>query len=230
MELAIPSSTLSKTACPAVPRRAPNSDRNDWIEGAIDILANWSHVYASKSWPKPRGVTSGKFPLAFRDRKDCSDAVLERWREGRIKDIEKPLGAPAAKRTSRTHRNSWRQPQPQGHVDRAMAWDWPATTAKQRRWSRPKGPYRLRYAQVFGSPAACRKPRQRAAACCSTPAFSACLMHYGCSDENPPDLKQRISERIVSPKTRSLAAISAQPLSFAGASHLPCQAASSSTN
>ena len=65
-------------------------DRNDWIEAAIDVLAD--HGVAGlrvEVLAKNFGVTKGSFYWHFKDRQDLLDAVVQVWREGRLRDIEK---------------------------------------------------------------------------------------------------------------------------------------------
>ncbi|MDX9706010.1 MAG: TetR/AcrR family transcriptional regulator [Azospira sp.] len=65
-------------------------DRNDWIEGAIDILAEQGIAgLRVEVLAKNFGVTKGSFYWHFKDRQDLLDAVLEVWKEGRLRDIEK---------------------------------------------------------------------------------------------------------------------------------------------
>ncbi|MCF8199158.1 MAG: TetR/AcrR family transcriptional regulator [Sulfuritalea sp.] len=65
-------------------------DRDAWIKGAIAILAEHGaerlrvEVLATRL-----GVTKGSFYWHFKDRRDLQDAVLEFWKEGRIRDIRK---------------------------------------------------------------------------------------------------------------------------------------------
>lgn len=65
-------------------------DRNDWVELAIDTLAKEGiGGLRIELLAKRCGVTKGSFYWHFRDRRDLLLAVLEHWKEGRIRDIEK---------------------------------------------------------------------------------------------------------------------------------------------
>jgi AcrR family transcriptional regulator len=69
-------------------------DRDAWIKGAIAILAEHGaerlrvEVLATRL-----GVTKGSFYWHFKDRRDLQDAVLEFWKDGRIRDIRKQTQA-----------------------------------------------------------------------------------------------------------------------------------------
>lgn len=69
-------------------------DRDAWIKGAIAILAEYGaerlrvEVLATRL-----GVTKGSFYWHFKDRRDLQDAVLDFWKDGRIRDIRKQTQA-----------------------------------------------------------------------------------------------------------------------------------------
>ncbi len=69
-------------------------DREAWIKGAIAILAEHGverlrvEVLATRL-----GVTKGSFYWHFKDRRDLQDAVLDLWKDGRIRDIRKQTQA-----------------------------------------------------------------------------------------------------------------------------------------
>jgi AcrR family transcriptional regulator len=69
-------------------------DRDAWIKGAVAILAEHGaerlrvEVLATRL-----GVTKGSFYWHFKDRRDLLDAVLEFWKDGRIRDIRKQTQA-----------------------------------------------------------------------------------------------------------------------------------------
>jgi AcrR family transcriptional regulator len=65
-------------------------DRDAWIKGAIAILAeHGADGLRVEVLAKRLGVTKGSFYWHFKDRRDLLDAVLEFWKEGRIRDIRK---------------------------------------------------------------------------------------------------------------------------------------------
>ena len=69
-------------------------DRDAWIKGAIAILADHgAERLRVEVLAKRLGVTKGSFYWHFKDRRDLQDAVLEFWKEGRIRDIRKQTGA-----------------------------------------------------------------------------------------------------------------------------------------
>jgi AcrR family transcriptional regulator len=70
-------------------RRTP-LDRHEWIEAAIDILAEQGvQGMRVEVLAKNFGVTKGSFYWHFKDRQDLFSAVLQTWRDGRIRDINK---------------------------------------------------------------------------------------------------------------------------------------------
>lgn len=78
------------TVKPASGRQRAALDRNDWIQAAIEILAeNGVQGVRVEVLAKDFGVTKGSFYWHFKDRQDLFDAVLETWRDGRIRDIDK---------------------------------------------------------------------------------------------------------------------------------------------
>jgi AcrR family transcriptional regulator len=65
-------------------------DRNGWVEAAIDMLAEQGvQGMRVEVLAKNFGVTKGSFYWHFKDRQDLFTAVLETWRDGRIRDIHK---------------------------------------------------------------------------------------------------------------------------------------------
>jgi AcrR family transcriptional regulator len=74
--------------------RAPVLDRDAWIKGAIAILAEHGpERLRVEVLAKRLGVTKGSFYWHFKDRRDLQDAVLEFWKDGRIRDIRKQTQA-----------------------------------------------------------------------------------------------------------------------------------------
>lgn len=69
-------------------------DRHEWIEAAIDVLAEQGvQGMRIEVLAKSFGVTKGSFYWHFKDRQDLIDGVLETWRDGRIRDIDKQTAA-----------------------------------------------------------------------------------------------------------------------------------------
>ena len=77
---------------PAKPRA--QLDRSGWIDGAIEALADEGlSGMRVEALAKRFGVTKGSFYWHFRDRRALQRALLEHWREGRIRDIHKQTRA-----------------------------------------------------------------------------------------------------------------------------------------
>lgn len=74
------------------PTKTPRTalDRDAWIKGAIAILAeHGAERLRVEVLAKRLGVTKGSFYWHFKDRRDLQDAVLDLWKDGRIRDIRK---------------------------------------------------------------------------------------------------------------------------------------------
>ncbi len=69
-------------------------DRKAWVLTAIDLLAKEGVAgLRVELLAKHLKVTKGSFYWHFKDRRDLLDAVLEHWKEGRIRDIVKQTRA-----------------------------------------------------------------------------------------------------------------------------------------
>ena len=69
-------------------------DRDAWVKGALAALADYGHAgLRVEVLAKRLSVTKGSFYWHFRDRRDLLDAVLDRWKEGRIDDIRHQTAA-----------------------------------------------------------------------------------------------------------------------------------------
>lgn len=80
--------------------RAPRTqlDRSEWIEAAIDVLSDRGmEGLRVELLAKSLGVTKGSFYWHFKDRQDLFSAVLQIWKEGRIRDIDKQTNAAPGK-------------------------------------------------------------------------------------------------------------------------------------
>jgi AcrR family transcriptional regulator len=72
------------------PARISPLDRASWIKGALAALADEGPAGVRvELLAKKLQVTKGSFYWHFKDRRDLVDAVLEEWKEGRIRDIRK---------------------------------------------------------------------------------------------------------------------------------------------
>lgn len=73
-------------------------DRNEWIDSAIEALAEEGIAgMRVEALAKRFGVTKGSFYWHFKDRQDLFSAVLQTWKEGRIRDIDKQSWATPGK-------------------------------------------------------------------------------------------------------------------------------------
>ncbi len=85
---------------PKSPPREPRVqlDRTGWIEAALDMLAaQGMEGMRVEVLAKNFGVTKGSFYWHFKDRQDLFNAVLQIWKEGRIRDINKQTSAAPGK-------------------------------------------------------------------------------------------------------------------------------------
>jgi AcrR family transcriptional regulator len=73
-------------------------DRIEWIDSAIEALADEGLAgMRVEALAKRFGVTKGSFYWHFKDRQDLFSAVLQTWKEGRIRDIDKQSRAAPGK-------------------------------------------------------------------------------------------------------------------------------------
>jgi AcrR family transcriptional regulator len=69
-------------------------DRAEWIAAAIETLADEGMAgLRVEALAKRCGVTKGSFYWHFKDRQDLIGAILQAWKEGRIRDIDKQSAA-----------------------------------------------------------------------------------------------------------------------------------------
>jgi AcrR family transcriptional regulator len=69
-------------------------DRDAWIKAAVTTLAeHGAEGLRVEVLAKRLGVTKGSFYWHFKDRRDLQDAVLDLWKDGRIRDIRKQTQA-----------------------------------------------------------------------------------------------------------------------------------------
>src|SRR5574343_1380090 len=177
-------------------------DPTRWIDAAIDVLASEGIAgLRIEVLAKRCGVTKGSFYWHFRDRQALLDAVLERWREGRIRDIEKTTaGLPGAEVEQLHHvieiyganRNR------KGIAIELAVRDWARHDAQAAVVVEAVDLYRLECTQRLfiakGMSEADAKSRSLLLYAC---VFGLSLMHYDTFDNNLPELKRRIAERIV---------------------------------
>ncbi len=173
-----------------------------WIDTAIDVLAREGVAgLRVEVLAKRCGVTKGSFYWHFKDRQALLDAVLERWREGRIRDIEKTTTVQPGQERAQLHyaievygasRNR------KGMSIELAVRDWARHDARAAAVVESVDLYRLectrRLFVASGMSDAEAKSRSLLLYAC---VFGLSLMHYSHFDDRLDDLKQRIAERIV---------------------------------
>lgn len=181
------------------PQLAP--DR--WIEAAIDVLAREGIAgLRVEALAKRCGVTKGSFYWHFKDRQALLDALLEHWKTGRILDIEKTTSVSPGKERDQLHyaielyganRNR------KGMAIELAVRDWARHDAQAAAVVEEVDLYRLECTRKLfvasGMSDAEAKSRSLLLYAC---VFGLSLMHYDHFDNDLPDLKQRIAERIIS--------------------------------
>lgn len=190
---------------PGRKKTAPRTqlDRRNWIDGAIDVLARDGVAgLRVEVLAKRCGVTKGSFYWHFKDRQDLLAAVLEHWREGRIRDIEKTTTVTPGMERSQLHfaievygasRNR------KGMSIELAVRDWARHDPQAAAVVEAVDLYRLDCTRKLfvaaGLSNAEAKSRSLLLYAC---VFGLSLMHYAHFDDHPDDLKQRIAERIIS--------------------------------
>ena len=178
-------------------------DRENWIESATDVLAREGlgglriEVLAKRC-----GVTKGSFYWHFKDRQDLLTAMLEYWKEGRIRDIEKTTSVTPGREREQLHfaievygasRNR------KGMAIELAVRDWARHDPQAATFVEAVDLYRLECTRKLfvaaGMTDAEAKSRSLLLYAC---VFGLSLMHYTHFDDHLEDLKQRIAERIVS--------------------------------
>lgn len=197
-----PSTAKSGTRTSKGGARAP-LDPDRWVDAAIDVLAKEGvNGLRVESIAKRCGVTKGSFYWHFRDRQALLDAVLTRWKDGRIRDIEKTTAVlPGQERDQLQYaievygasRNR------KGMAIELAVRDWARHDVEAARIVEEVDLYRLectrRLFVATGMSDAEAKSRSLLLYAC---VFGLSLMHYNHFDNNLAGLKQRITERIVS--------------------------------
>lgn len=178
-------------------------DRAHWIEAAIEVLATEGiSGLRVEVLAKRCGVTKGSFYWHFKDRQALCDAILAFWKAGRIRDIEKTTAVAPGSELQQLHyaielygasRNR------KGMSIELAVRDWARHDTQAAAVVEAVDLYRLECTQKLfvaaGMGDAEAKSRSLLLYAC---VFGLSLMHYAGFDENLPDLKQRIAERIVS--------------------------------
>lgn len=177
-------------------------DPERWVETAIDVLAREGvSGLRVEVLAKRCGVTKGSFYWHFKDRQALLDAVLERWKAGRIIDIEKTTSVTPGNEREQLHyaievygasRNR------KGMSIELAVRDWARHDVRAAAVVESVDLYRLECTRKLfvaaGMSDAEAKSRSLLLYAC---VFGLSLMHYSHFDDNLSDLKQRIAERIV---------------------------------
>ncbi len=178
-------------------------DPERWVEEAIDVLAKEGVTgLRVEVLAKRCGVTKGSFYWHFKDRQALLDGVLEQWKIGRIRDIEKTTAVTPGNERDQLHyaieiygasRNR------KGMAIELAVRDWARHDARAAAVVEEVDLYRLECTRKLfvaaGMSDADAKSRSLLLYAC---VFGLSLMHYAHFDDNLSDLKQRIAERIVS--------------------------------
>ncbi len=201
---AVKSTTESTAATPSGRVRQPRTqlDPERWVAAAIDVLAREGIAgLRVEVLAKRCGVTKGSFYWHFKDRQALFDAVLAHWKQGRIRDIEKTTAVTPGDERERLNyvievygasRNR------KGMEIELAIRDWARHDAGAAAIVESVDLYRLECTRKLfvatGMSNAEAKSRSLLLYAC---VFGLSLMHYTHFDDNLPDLKQRIAERIV---------------------------------
>lgn len=196
----------SKTSA-AKPRSRAASPRTQldperWVDVAVDVLAKEGVTgLRVEVLAKRCGVTKGSFYWHFKDRQALLDAVLEHWKAGRIRDIEKTTAVTPGNEREQLHyaievygasRNR------KGMSIELAVRDWARHDAQAAAIVEQVDLYRLECTRKLfvasGMSDAEAKSRSLLLYAC---VFGLSLMHYSHFDDNLNGLKQRIAERIV---------------------------------
>lgn len=177
-------------------------DPSRWVDTAIDVLAKDGVAgLRVEVLAKRCGVTKGSFYWHFKDRQALLDAVLERWREGRIRDIEKTTSVQAGSEREQLHyaiEVYGASKNRKGMSIELAVRDWARHDTRAASIVESVDLYRLectrRLFVAAGMSDAEAKSRSLLLYAC---VFGLSLMHYAPFDKNLGDLKQRIAERIV---------------------------------
>lgn len=185
-------------------RRAPRAqlDPGRWVVAAIDVLAREGIAgLRVEVLAKRCGVTKGSFYWHFKDRQALFAAVLEHWKRGRIRDIEKTTAFTPGEEFARLNYvievYSANRNRKGMEIELAIR-DWARHDAGAAAVVEAVDLYRLECTRKLfvatGMSDAEAKSRSLLLYAC---VFGLSLMHYDPFDSNLPQLKQRIAERII---------------------------------
>lgn len=178
-------------------------DPERWVDVATDVLAREGvtglrvEVLAKKC-----GVTKGSFYWHFKDRQALLDAVLEQWKLGRIRDIEKTTAVTAGNEREQLHyaiEVYGASKNRKGMSIELAIRDWARHDPQAAAVVETVDLYRLECTRKLfvaaGMSDADAKSRSLLLYAC---VFGLSLMHYGQFDDDLSSLKKRIAERIIS--------------------------------
>lgn len=182
--------------------QTPRPQLDRWIQSAIDVLAKEGiSGLRIEALAKHCGVTKGSFYWHFKDKQALLDVLLDQWKNGRIRDIEKTTTVTPGKEREQLHyaielyganRNR------KGMLIELAVRDWARRDARAAAIVESVDLYRLECTrQLFvaaGMSDAEAKSRSLLLYAC---VFGLSLMHYSHFDDHLSDLKKRIAERIV---------------------------------
>ena len=197
----IKTSAIKPRSRAASPRTQLDPER--WVDEAIEVLAKDGVTgLRVEVLAKRCGVTKGSFYWHFKDRQALLDAVLEQWKIGRIRDIEKTTAVTPGNERDQLHyaievygasRNR------KGMSIELAIRDWARHDARAAAVVEEVDLYRLECTRKLfvaaGMLDAEAKSRSLLLYAC---VFGLSLMHYTHFDDNLTSLKQRIAERIIS--------------------------------
>ena len=182
--------------------QTPRPQLDRWIQSAIDVLAKEGiSGLRIEALAKHCGVTKGSFYWHFKDKQALLDVLLDQWKNGRIRDIEKTTTVTPGKERDQLHyvielyganRNR------KGMLIELAVRDWARRDARAATVVESVDLYRLECTRKLfvaaGMSDAEAKSRSLLLYAC---VFGLSLMHYSHFDDNLSDLKKRITERIV---------------------------------
>jgi len=177
-------------------------DPEKWVTVGIDLLAHGGISGLNiEALAKRCGVTKGSFYWHFKDRRALLDAILQRWKDGRLRDVEKSTTIVPGKERDQlqyaievygSSRNR------KGMAIELAVRDWARHDTQAAKIVEEVDLYRLECTRKLfvssGLSDADAKSRSLLLYAC---VFGLSLMHYTRFDDDVSNLKQRIAERIV---------------------------------
>ncbi len=188
-------------------------DRDAWVSGAIEVLADEGIAgLRVEVLAKRLKVTKGSFYWHFEDRRDLLMAVLQKWRDGRIRDITKQTRVQPGQELQQIYhvidvysasRNR------RGMSIELAVRDWARRDPDAAAIVGEVDEIRLRYARELFL--ACGVPMEEASSRCMllyAYVFGVSLMIYDKFDSDIPRLKHDIADLIARSREAKLAATS----------------------